>query len=188
MGISHRIVDFTDIELEKAFVFLKYLNKKLPKRQVDHFDISDTIDLDSLRIQKVYEHVEGLVPEDATLNSPGFETTGVQEPEYDLLSEIIKQANKIYGANLTEEDKLDLSRLNKRLVEDSKVRKYMSGNSTEDNKQNFFKKQFESAMGKFVKERFEFYKKMADNPEVKNHIFKMMYKDYMENNYGQPSG
>ena len=51
-GYLSQIVTFTDIELEKSFVFLKYLNKKLPKRETEKFDISDTIDLDSLRIQK----------------------------------------------------------------------------------------------------------------------------------------
>jgi len=85
-GYLSQIINFSDIELEKTFVFLKYLNKKLPKRQTDRFDLSDTIDLDSLRIQKIHEHVEDLVREDTILNPPEFDSTGVQEPEYDLES------------------------------------------------------------------------------------------------------
>lgn len=177
-GYLSQIINFSDIELEKTFVFLKYLNKKLPKRQTDRFDLSDTIDLDSLRIQKVHEHVEGLVREDSILNPPDFDATSVQEPDYDFLSEIINQVNNTYGVNLTEEDKLDLSRLSKRLIEDLEVEKYMNGNNTEDNKRNFFKQQFEGMMIDYINERFDFYKKMDDNPSIKNTIFQMIYKDY----------
>lgn len=177
-GYLSQIINFTDIELEKSFVFLKYLNKKLPKRQVDSFDISDTIDLDSLRIQKIHEHIDGLVKEDSILNPPEFVTTGVTEPEYDFLSEIINQVNNTYGVNLTEEDRLDLSRLSKRLIEDPEVQKYMKGDNTEDNKQSFFKQQFEGMMIDYINERFDFYKKIDDNPSMKNLIFQMLYKDY----------
>ena len=177
-GYLSQIINFTDIELEKSFVFLKYLNKKLPKRQVDSFDISDTIDLDSLRIQKIHEHIKGLVKEDSILNPPEFVSTGVMEPEYDFLSEIINQVNNTYGVNLTEEDRLDLSRLSKRLIDDPEVQKYMKGDNTEDNKQSFFKQQFEGMMIDYINERFDFYKKMDDNPSMKNLIFQMIYKDY----------
>lgn len=177
-GYLSQIISFTDIELEKSFVFLKYVDKKLPKRQVDRFDISDTIDLDSLRIQKIHEHIEGLVKEYSVLNPPEFVTTRVTEPEYDLLSEIINQVNNTYGVNLTEEDKLDLSRLSKRLIEDPEVEKFMKGDNSEDNKQSFFKQQFDGVMIDYINERFDFYKKMDDNPSMKNLIFQMMYKDY----------
>jgi type I restriction enzyme, R subunit len=186
-GYLSQIINFTDIELEKSFVFLKYLNKKLPKRQVDRFDISDTIDLDSLRIQKIHEHIEGLVTEDSILTPPEFVTTGVMEPEYDFLSEIINQVNNTYGVNLTEEDRLDLSRLSKRLIEDPEVQKYMKGDNTEDNKQSFFKQQFEGMMIDYINERFDFYKKMDDNPSMKNLIFQMMYKDYKSQQFGSIS-
>lgn len=129
-----QIISFTDIELEKSFVFLKYLNKKLSKRKIDRFDISDTIDLDSLRIQTIHEHIEGFVKEDSILNPPEFVTTGITEPGYNFLSEIINQVNNTYGVNFTEEDCLNLSRLSKRFIEDSEVEKYMKGDNAEDNK------------------------------------------------------
>lgn len=177
-GYLSQIINFSDIELEKTFVFLKYLNKKLPKRQIDRFDIADTIDLDSLRIQKIHEQVGVLENTDSFVEPPSFEGGATQEPEYDFLSEIISQVNTTYGVNLTEEDKIDLSRLSKRLVEDPEVEKYMNGNNTEENKKNFFKQQFDGMMIDYINERFDFYKKMDDNPSMKSLIFQMMYKDY----------
>ena len=170
----------TDIELEKSFIFLKFLNKKLPKREIGKLDISDTIDLDSLRIQKIHEKNYGLTPEDTVLDPPKFEGGGVVEPEYDFLSEIINQINNVYGVNLTDEDKIDLSRLKKRLMDNPEIEKYMTGENTDDNKQNYFKEQFEGMIVDYVNERFEFYKKMEDNPQMKNLIFQRLYKDYQE--------
>ena len=182
-GYLSQIVTFSDIELEKSFVFLKYLNKKLPKRETDRFDISDTIDLDSLRIQKIHEEMEGLDRTDTLVEPPTFGGGDVVEPVLDLLSEIINQVNNTYGVNLTDDDKIDIERLRNRLVTDPEIIKYMSGQNTEDNKKNFFKEQFDGMMVDYINERFDFYKKMDENPSVKNHIFKMMYDNYSSQQY-----
>jgi len=179
-GYLSQIVTFSDIELEKSFVFLKYLNKKLPRRETDRFDISDTIDLDSLRIQKIHEEMEGLERTDTVVEPPTFGGGDVVEPVLDLLSEIINQVNNTYGVNLTDDDKIDIERLRDRLVTDPEIIKYMNGQNTEDNKKNFFKEQFDGVMVDYINERFDFYKKMDENPSVKNHIFKMMYENYSD--------
>jgi hypothetical protein len=54
----------------------------------------------------------------------------------------------------------------------------MNGQNTEDNKKNFFRQQFDGMMVDYINERFEFYKKMDENPSMKNLIYKMMYDDY----------
>jgi len=56
----------------------------------------------------------------------------------------------------------------------------MTGDNTEENKQNYFKEQFEGMIVDYVNERFEFYKKMEDNPSVKNMIFENLYRDYQD--------
>ena len=172
-GYLSQIITFTAIKLEKSFVFLKFLNKKLPKRETGKLDITDTIGLDSLRIQKLHEQSYELNPEDAVLDPPGFEGGGVVDPIHDLLSEIINQVNNTYGVNLTDEDRIDLSRLKKRLVDNPEIEKYMTGNNSDENKRNYFKQQFEDLMVDYVNERFDFYKKMDDNPSMKNLIFQL---------------
>jgi type I restriction enzyme R subunit len=133
-GYLSQIINFTDIELEKSFVFLNYLNKKLPKRQIDRFDISGTIDLDFLRIQKIYEQSESLLTEDSIVKPPEFITTAVKEPEYDFISEIINQLNNVYGGNFTEEDSLAISRVRESWNKDLELKKCMIGDNTEENK------------------------------------------------------
>ncbi len=184
-GYLSQIINFTDIELEKSYVFYKYLNKKLPKRETDTFDIADSVDLESLRIQKTYEKIEGLINEDSVVAPPDFGGGTQQEPELDLLSEIINQINTTYGVNLTDDDRVDLERLKKRLVESTEVRTYMEGDNSEDNKRIFFKQQFDDLMVDYVNDRFEFYKKMEENQSMKNMIFQMMYSGYQ--NHDRPS-
>jgi type I restriction enzyme R subunit len=183
-GYLSQIMNFEDIELEKTFVFLKFLNKKLPKRDVERFDVSDTIDLDSLRIQVTHEHVGTPFPDPTTVTPPTFGTGGVKEPEHDLLSKIVADVNTKYGVNLTEDDRIDLSRLHQRLVENPEVEKYMNGSNSDANKKMYFKQIFEGMMVDFFNERFEFYKKMEDNPSMKNLIFNQLYRNYHEQRNG----
>lgn len=177
-GYLSQIIKFSDIELEKSFIFFKYLNKKLPKRQSQQVDLSESVDLESLRIQKTFEKIAGLEDVDSIVEPPSFEGGSQVEPVTDLLSEIISQINKVYGVNLTEEDKLDLLNLNKRLIQNTEIQKYMNDNNSEENKKNYFKKEFENIIVDYVNERFDFYKKMDDNQSMKNSILQMMYQDY----------
>ena len=59
-GYISQIITFEDIELEKLFIFLKYVNKKLPKGDPGFVDISGSVELSSLRIQKIGEYRLGL--------------------------------------------------------------------------------------------------------------------------------
>jgi len=177
-GYLSQIMDFQDIELEKTFLFLKYLNKKLPKRKQDRFKISDSVDLDSLKIQKVHEGIGELINDDSVLNPPSFDPSTFQEPEYELLSEIIKQVNNEYGSNLTPEDQIDLSRISKKLDIDPEVKKYMGGDNSEINKKNYFNKKCNEILLQEVDEKFDFYQRMESNLSAKNMIFKLLYENY----------
>ena len=181
-GYLSQIIKFSDIELEKSFIFFKYLNKKLPRRVSEQIDLSESVDLESLRIQKTFEKISGLEDVDSIVEPPSFETGSQVEPVLDFLSEIISQINKVYGVNLTEEDKLDLSNLNKRLVENTDIQKYMNNENSEENKKNYFRKEFENIIVDYVNERFEFYKKMDDNQSMKNSIFNIMYDQFKKQN------
>lgn len=179
-GYMSQIITFTDIELEKAFNFLKYLNSKLPKRNSDNFDLSNYVDLDSLRIQKSHERMEGLTGT-VHVDSPlEFDILPVKDPITDLLSEIIKQLNERYGLNLTEDDKLNMERVRKGLDEDEDVRVYMEGDSSLENKKVYFKEQFDERMVGLVKDSLDFYKKLENQPEAKNMIFDHLFSDYQK--------
>jgi len=177
-GYVSQIMSFTDEDIEKAFIFLRYLNKKLPKKSSDRLDISDAIDLDSLRIQKIFEGSAELDPgETGTLDPNDFDTQVIPEDENELLSSIIKQVNERFGSTLSEDDKLDLGTLNMRINEDAELRDIMKGDSSDTNKKEFFMKTIDRILLGYVNEKFEFYKKMED-PKVKSYVQRSLYESY----------
>jgi len=109
-GYISQIVTFDDADLEKLYVFLQYLNKKLPRRKGELLpDITTAVDLESLRIQKNFEGAIPLEPaEGAVYPPPEGKVSVPAEPEKDLLSEIIAHLNVLSKGDFTEEDKVSL--------------------------------------------------------------------------------
>ena len=69
-------------------------------------------------------------------------------------------------------------------MDNPEIVKYMTGDNTDDNKCNYFKEQFEGLIVDYVNERFNFCKKMEDNPDMKNMIFQLIYSGYQKNTNG----
>ncbi len=56
-GYISQLITFTDVGLEKLYVFGRSLNKKLPKRDNPNLqDVIYSVDLDSLRVAKIHEN------------------------------------------------------------------------------------------------------------------------------------
>ena len=179
-GYLSQIINFKDVELEKHYIFYRYLSKKLIKKTKEKINIEHLIDLESLRIQKLHDHVDPLEPTDHQYK--GIETgTGIYTPPtQDLLAEIIETINSRYGINLTDDDKINIDSVKNAIFEDEEVAKYMNGANSEQNKHDYFKKQFDKVILDLLKDRFDFYKKLDENSGLKNLIFDKIYKDYRD--------
>ena len=177
-GYISQITSFVDVSLEKTFVFLNFLTKKLPAREFEQLDVTDVVDLDSLRIQKIHEMNEKLEEKHSPLVPPGFDEQPITKPEMDLLSEIIDRVNQTHSVNLTDDDRISLGQLKEQLGQDSNVHLFMRGDSSDLNKQEFFRKQFDQKLLGYVNDRLDFYKRMNDNPAVKDLICNEFFKDY----------
>ena len=176
-GYVSQIISFEDVGLEKLFVFLKYLNKKLPKRDGGgRLDILDSVDLDSLRIQKIGEHQLSLEDTMGVLYPITTDVGGmVNEDEMDLLSDIINKVNEVYGIDLGKEDIVTVKR---RLSENEELHKVMMGDNSEINKRKKHDEIFGKIILSYVNERLDFYQKM-ENPKVKEFISDYMYRNYV---------
>ena len=180
-GYLSQIINFKDVELEKHYIFYRYLSKKLIKKTKEKINIEHLIDLESLRIQKLHDHVDPLEQTDHQYK--GIQTgTGIfTPPTQDLLAEIIETINSRYGINLTDDDKINIDSVKNAIFEDEEVAKYMNGANSEQNKHDYFKKQFDKVILDLLKDRFDFYKKLDENNGLKNLIFDKIYKDYRNN-------
>ncbi len=177
-GYISQIISFEDIELEKLFIFLKYVNKKLPKEESERLKISDSIDLDSLRIQKIGEHQLSLEDKQGEIEpfSPDGSNGTVEEP-MDFLSEILKKINTVFGSDLSEEHKLNLKRVTKQVYSSDDLSKVMEGDNSEQNKRKKLEEITKQVLLGYVNDQFDFYKKM-ENKQLINLLTNELYKNY----------
>ena len=178
-GYLSQIITFQDVSLEKSFLFLKFLIKKLPTKDIHQPVVTDAIDLESLRIQKIHEMKVKLAEESSSLPPPEFGEQSTVDPEFDLLSEIISKLNQLHGIQLTDDDKVSLGQLKEQLAKDSDVNLFMRGDSSDLNKFEYFREQFDKKLLGYVNDRMDFYKRMDDNPTAKNFICSELYRDIL---------
>lgn len=174
-----QITKFSEIRWEKLYVFLRFLNKKLPKKEGEKISITDTIDLNSLRLQ--YIGKENLSLEDKKGELEPMSDSGSKtqtEEEKELLSQIIKKINEVYGTELKEEDKICLKTVGKKLFTNSDLDSIVRGNNSHDDKKDFFINTFKDYIGDYYSERMDFYKKV-NNPKVLPMLIDVMFNDYL---------
>lgn len=177
-GYISQIITFEDVELEKLFIFLKYVNKKLPKGDSSLVDISGAVELSSLRIQKIGEYRLSLRDEKGVLDPMTAEGYGKrQEEPMDFLSEIIRKLNEIYGAELTEEHRLDLKNVQTRIHADPGLRAVMTGDNSDTNKRRKFEEVIGSIFLSYVNDRVDFYNKF-ENPVIRDLVVEEFWRDY----------
>ncbi|MCP9762977.1 type I restriction endonuclease subunit R [Lacihabitans soyangensis] len=177
-----QIMDFQDKELEKQFIFLKYLKKKLPKRKGSTLDITDSVDLDSLRIQKIGEMKLSLEDKEGSLDPMSESgTKGTKPEEIDLLSEIIRKVNEVHGLNLKEEDKVHLNNVYKRMSQSEEVQKVMQGDNSEANKKQYWNDMLSRFFLEYVNDNFDFYK-TVESPDKKPIIADLMLRQFLRGN------
>lgn len=177
-GYISQIVTFEDLGLEKLYVFLKNLNKKLPKREKTNIDdITSLVDLDSFRIEETFKGKISLESKDGEFDpmSSGISKNFVED-EKDSLFQIIERINEIYGDQITEEDKIDLENMKKRVSSNEELQNVMSSDNSETNKRHKFDEVMTSILLGYVNNRLEFYNKMED-PKIKTFISDLLYSE-----------
>ncbi|MCA0387450.1 MAG: DEAD/DEAH box helicase family protein [Bacteroidetes bacterium] len=176
-GYISQIINFEDVNLEKLFVFLKYLNKKLPKNSESGIDLSKSVDLESLRIQMISEN-NTILDYDPGILDP-ITAEAVQKPEepQELLSEIIRKINEVFGEQLTDEHRIMIQHVNERMHKHEGLQKVMAGDNSEQNKKKKFEEILNETLLSYVNTQFDFYQKL-ENPRVKSILMDVIYRQY----------
>lgn len=169
-----QIIDFTDIDLEKKYVFLTALLKKLPYVIIDlPVDVVNDIQLDSYKIQYKFTKDLGLASEDG--EDYGMTPGGAgQKPEEDVdfLTKIIKVLNDTFGLELTEEDKVDFNRVKKNLYDNDELMAYFNKQNSKNNIKDKFEEEVDGELLNFINTKLDFYNKMTDDKA--NMMFKTL--------------
>lgn len=175
-----QIITFTDVELEKKYVFLTALLKKLPYIQSNlPLDVVNDIELDSYKIQFKFQNDLSLVKEDG--EDYGMTPAGAggnTDEDVDYLSNIIKILNDTFGLELTEEDKIDFNRVKKNLYENEELMSYFNKQNSKNDIKDKFEEEVDDEFLNFINTKLDFYNKMTDdkaNGLFKNLLFQEIY-------------
>ena len=183
-GYISQLITFTDVALEKLYIFGHSLNKKLPKR--DHPDLHDvlaSVDLDSFRVQRTHDSLQlSLEGRDSEVEGIGSDVATLREPEQDFLSNIIDALNDAYQTDFTMEDKIDIETIHRKVHENEELRQVIEGDNTETNKKYKFDQVIDEILLDFVNSKLGLYTKLS-KPEINVYLKQRLYRTYLD----QPS-
>jgi type I restriction enzyme R subunit len=175
-----QISSFGEIHWEKTFVFLRFLNKKLPKGKDERISVLDSVNLDSLRIQMIGESNLSLEVKTGELEPISNEGgKGKDETPMELLSEIIKKVNETYGMELKDEDRITIDVVYQKLTQNEDLQKVFLGNNSSDVKKEELKRVFKDEMVDYTNDRMDFYKNVM-NPKVLPILIDFLFSQYSQ--------
>ncbi|MDX1382402.1 MAG: type I restriction endonuclease, partial [Thermoanaerobaculia bacterium] len=175
-----QVAPWQDADLEKLFVFCRLLRRYLraPARELPR-EIVDKIDMDSYRIDETFsggiELSRGktgeVEPSTATGRSGGIDET--LEP----LSEIIRELNERFGADLGPEDRITLRRIEDQLRDDESLRLSVE-NNTEENARLAFETKIKDLLQSLVDTNFKLFKRLNEDRRFSQALTAAMFDDY----------
>jgi len=178
-----QLIPFTDIDLEKIYIFNKYLSKKLPTiNNPLPFAVLEDVDMDSYKIADKGETSIPLVGE-GELKTMSDGVGEYSPDEKSRLSKIIEDMNDAFGTDFTDDDKVFLERVKDNLLENEELLNKMEHNSKE-NVKAVFDKYFNEEMTHLLKSNMNLYKRVVDNEKLRNNLksalFEWLYEEYRE--------
>lgn len=135
-----QIIPFSDVALEKLFVYVRFLLTKLPKKNIaDHLKLDDEVALEYYRLDKI--SAEPIIMEEmATYELKPPTEAGLRKKKDDdksPLSEIIETINNRFGTDFTEADRLLFEQLVEDFISDDTLKVQARANTLDNFKYPF---------------------------------------------------
>ncbi len=174
-----QVLNFADADLEKFYVFARYLRRLLPADRAElPTEVQQNIDMESYRIQQMGSGRIGLERREGVLDPIGPRNTHGQAPEeMETLSRIIAELNERFGVELGPEHRITLSRMMGRLADDAALNAAARVN-TRENVRLTFDHKVEQVIQEIVDSNFDLYKRITDD-----HAFGEIIKDLLFDQY-----
>lgn len=167
-----QIVTFEDPQLEKLYIFLKYLLKKLPRREHPlPYEVLEAINMESYKVEKKEEKHVTLENKEGEIEPMGGAGggRGADGEEIDPLSKIIKEINERYGTNFSDADRVILNDLSARLLKSDVLQGSIKNNSKDSAKLKF-DTLFQDELVGVLDNHFSLYQKLDQSPELKRFV------------------
>jgi type I restriction enzyme R subunit len=158
---------FADARLERAYLYVRHLQRVLPRERSQTLDLGDSLELTHLRIQAGAE-TDAVVDEGGEPMSPEGAQVGVVEAAVDPLSAIIRDLNERHGLQLGAGDEI-FRRMAESLVEDEDLQEAAAANSFA-NFELLFDEKFEEKALEARNQSWEFFERAFGSSEVRDQL------------------
>jgi type I restriction enzyme R subunit len=180
-GFLASILPYSNADWEKLSIFLNFLTPKLPAPEEQDLSkgILDAIDMDSYRVEAQTTMSIALPDTDAEIGPVPTSGGGHKpEPELDLLSNILKTFNEMFG-NI---DWKDADKIGKVIAEElptkvaaDKAYQNAMKNSDRQNARIEHDKALERAVIELLSDHTELFKQFSDNPSFKKWLSETIF-------------
>ena len=175
-----QVLTFADPDLEKLYVFARYLRRLLPaggdKLPVE---VQQSIDMESYRIQRTSRGRIAMERQARPLDPAGSRPDGARAgEEMETLSRIIEALNERFGLSLGPEHRVTLESIRSALDQDAGLEASARVN-TRENVRLTFDPKVEDKIQEIVETNFDFYKRITDDPDFGRALKNFLFDDYI---------
>ena len=170
-----QIITFADIQLEKYYVLLVNLYKKLPIEATSlPTEVLEEINLDSYKLQHKYTTSLELNPADSSKEGmqPGGQIS-IEPDETEWLTKIVKVLNDTYGLDLGPDDKVELEKVKDKIYGNDELMSFFNIRNSRDNIRDKFNDVVDSELLNIINTKLDFYNKLTEDKA--NAMFKQMW-------------
>jgi len=175
-----QIITYTDTSLEKLYVFLRLLVKKIKIDRTElPKEVLDKIDLESIKIPRTSKGSISLEEGGEKLEPMGDGRSGLTEEDTDFLSSILKEVNDRFGTEFSDEDRVILNDLSMRLLENKRLKGTIQNNSP-DAAMIRYKKMYQDEKIGMLNRHYSLYEKLDQNKELDEFVMKRVFEFVMK--------
>ena len=187
-GFLAQIIDYTDSDLEKLYVWGRVLLQKLPTPEGDlPVGLQAAIDLESLKVKKTGEHALTL-DKGATKIGPltAADPSGPRQRDLAPLSAILKDLNDHFGIALTEEDRITLLQLEAKLDDNAGLEQAFDVNPPDDARLSF-DQIAERVLAELLESNVKFLRTVANEDEIRERLMNRLFQRYVQRHHTRGS-
>jgi type I restriction enzyme R subunit len=184
-----QIMTFTDVGLEKFYLFAKLLLKQLPyQAETLPREVMDMVDMDKYRVQEEQNGRIVLAQEDAALAPAVDEGSGGDTPQdREKLQVVVKKLNEDYGIAFKEADRV-VNAIKTKLEADVSLRDAFRTNSIEFLRRQKLEDSIKQAFVDNADEFLSFMSKTETDPGFGKFFFSEMFEWYDKRARGSAAG
>ena len=180
-----QLLPFSDLSLEKLYIYLKFLSKVLPTiNNPLPFNVLEDVDMDSYKIDTSNEGESITLGEGEGKLKPLSPSDPSYKPEEQTrLSQILEALNEAFATEFTESDRLLVTQITGNMLSDEELMNKVRNNPKE-NVEAIFDKFFNKELVNIFQSNESFYNKISTNEQLRDRL-KQDLLDYVYEEQGE---